>query len=123
MTAGPELAAWRRAASKPRGLCAAALRCRSGRSAAARRSVTSSRVCARILSSWVDILFIGKALGAEEGTRTPTPLRVHGPEPCASANSATSALLACLEARWLDTAVIESLVLQRRCALSIAHRL
>src|SRR5262249_9564422 len=24
--------------------------------------------------------------------RTPTPLRVHGPEPCASANSATSAL-------------------------------
>jgi hypothetical protein len=29
--------------------------------------------------------------GAEEGTRTPTPLRVHGPEPCASANSATSA--------------------------------
>jgi hypothetical protein len=31
------------------------------------------------------------ANGAEEGTRTPTPLRVHGPEPCASANSATSA--------------------------------
>src|SRR6202035_2589069 len=30
-------------------------------------------------------------LGAIEGTRTPTPLRVHGPEPCASANSATSA--------------------------------
>jgi hypothetical protein len=30
--------------------------------------------------------------GAEEGTRTPTPLPVHGPEPCASANSATSAL-------------------------------
>src|SRR5260370_19548841 len=35
-------------------------------------------------------LSIGK-IGAEEGTRTPTPLRVHGPEPCASANSATSA--------------------------------
>jgi hypothetical protein len=33
-------------------------------------------------------------LGAEEGTRTPTPLRVHGPEPCASANSATSARIA-----------------------------
>ena len=33
-----------------------------------------------------------KNSGAEEGTRTPTPLRVHGPEPCASANSATSAL-------------------------------
>ena len=32
------------------------------------------------------------SFGAEEGTRTPTPLRVHGPEPCASANSATSAL-------------------------------
>jgi hypothetical protein len=30
--------------------------------------------------------------GAEEGTRTPTPLRVRGPEPRASANSATSAL-------------------------------
>src|SRR5665213_597663 len=32
-----------------------------------------------------------KNLGAEEGTRTPTPLRVRGPEPRASANSATSA--------------------------------
>ncbi len=30
-------------------------------------------------------------IGAEERTRTFTPLRVHGPEPCASANSATSA--------------------------------
>ncbi len=41
--------------------------------------------------------------GAEEGTRTPTPLRVHGPEPCASANSATSATvlvtLNCLSGR------------------------
>ena len=36
-----------------------------------------------------------KNLGAEEGTRTPTPLRVHGPEPCASANSATSASGCC----------------------------
>jgi hypothetical protein len=26
-----------------------------------------------------------KGNGAEEGTRTPTPLRAHGPEPCASA--------------------------------------
>jgi hypothetical protein len=33
--------------------------------------------------------------GAIEGTRTPTPLRVHGPEPCASANSATMAILNC----------------------------
>src|ERR1700745_3173052 len=32
-----------------------------------------------------------KPTGAIEGTRTPTPLRVHGPEPCASANSATMA--------------------------------
>src|SRR5437660_7303708 len=32
-----------------------------------------------------------RTFGAEEGTRTPTPLRVHGPEPCASANSATPA--------------------------------
>src|SRR3954465_6333992 len=32
-----------------------------------------------------------KTFGAEEGTRTPTPLRVRGPEPRASANSATSA--------------------------------
>jgi hypothetical protein len=31
------------------------------------------------------------SFGAEGGTRTPTPLRAHGPEPCASANSATSA--------------------------------
>ena len=30
-------------------------------------------------------------IGAIEGTRTPTPLPVHGPEPCASANSATMA--------------------------------
>src|SRR5579863_8258878 len=36
-------------------------------------------------------LFISKIFGAEEGTRTHTPLRVRGPEPRASANSATSA--------------------------------
>src|SRR5215472_18158501 len=40
--------------------------------------------------SRASVLF-GDFYGAEEGTRTPTPLRVHGPEPCASANSATSA--------------------------------
>jgi hypothetical protein len=33
-----------------------------------------------------------RILGAIEGTRTPTPLPVHGPEPCASANSATMAI-------------------------------
>ena len=38
------------------------------------------------------LLKINNLKSAEEGTRTPTPLRVHGPEPCASANSATSAL-------------------------------
>src|SRR6185503_2984830 len=45
-----------------------------------------------------------KMFGAEEGTRTPTPLRVHGPEPCASANSATSAsdLLLCGGCNRLD---------------------
>jgi hypothetical protein len=30
-------------------------------------------------------------LGADRGARTPTPLRAHGPEPCASASSARSA--------------------------------
>src|SRR5229473_5531906 len=38
--------------------------------------------------------------GAIEGTRTPTPLRVHGPEPCASANSATMA--------WIMTAAVSA---------------
>ena len=37
---------------------------------------------------------VTEPIGAEEGTRTPTPLRVRGPEPRASANSATSALIA-----------------------------
>src|SRR5260370_17274545 len=37
-------------------------------------------------------LTLRKYLGAIEGTRTPTPLPVHGPEPCASANSATMAI-------------------------------
>ena len=46
-----------------------------------------------------------KIIGAEEGTRTPTPLRVHGPEPCASANSATSARV---EASADDLAVAEN---------------
>src|ERR1039457_4635068 len=40
-------------------------------------------------------LSILHCFGAIEGTRTPTPLRVHGPEPCASANSATMAILNC----------------------------
>ena len=35
---------------------------------------------------------VTESLGAEGGTRTPTPLRAHDPESCASAKSATSAL-------------------------------
>src|SRR6202046_1244203 len=45
-------------------------------------------------------LIILKRFGAEEGTRTPTPLRVRGPEPRASANSATSAQRSCERSRW-----------------------
>ena len=47
-------------------------------------------------------------VGAEEGTRTPTPLRVRGPEPRASANSATSARL-CVQRGLLSKAAILSL--------------
>jgi hypothetical protein len=62
-----------------------------------------------------------KNLGAEGGTRTPTPLRVHGPEPCASANSATTALSNILQVAGHGSR--ESLVFQRRRSLSIAQRL
>jgi hypothetical protein len=44
-------------------------------------------------------------IGAEEGTRTPTPLRVHGPEPCASANSATSARMKSSSDGWTDSPI------------------
>src|ERR1700678_3487961 len=60
-----------------------------------------------------------KKLGAEEGTRTPTPLRVHGPEPCASANSATTARCHLLRHRWPEHANRESLVLQTEERLSM----
>src|SRR5260370_32121167 len=46
-----------------------------------------------------------KSFGAIEGTRTPTPLPVHGPEPCASANSATMAIWTCNAAAALKAAV------------------
>jgi hypothetical protein len=61
---------------------------------------------------------IFEKFGAEGGTRTPTPLRVHGPEPCASANSATTARR---ESPWLDgqSTLTEFLVLQTRRLLSI----
>jgi hypothetical protein len=47
----------------------------------------------REFTKWANTEVFNYQAGAEEGTRTPTPLRVHGPEPCASANSATSALM------------------------------
>ena len=43
----------------------------------------------------------GKVFGAIEGTRTPTPLRVRGPEPRASANSATMAQTSIVQGRGL----------------------
>src|SRR6185312_8258054 len=55
------------------------------------REVDTAILCSQIWSSAVSV-HIKAIIGAEEGTRTPTPLRVHGPEPCASANSATSAM-------------------------------
>src|SRR5689334_16587444 len=55
------------------------------------REFDTAILCSQIWSSAVSV-HIKAIIGAEEGTRTPTPLRVHGPEPCASANSATSAL-------------------------------
>src|SRR5689334_22847032 len=54
------------------------------------REFDTAILCSQIWSSAVSV-HIKAIIGAEEGTRTPTPLRVHGPEPCASANSATSA--------------------------------
>jgi hypothetical protein len=46
-----------------------------------------------------------REIGAEEGTRTPTPLRVHGPEPCASANSATSARINPAQRGWIGSSL------------------
>jgi hypothetical protein len=46
--------------------------------------------------------------GAIEGTRTPTPLPVHGPEPCASANSATMAILMLQGSGGREAAVSEN---------------
>src|SRR5580698_538175 len=58
--------------------------------------------------------------GAIEGTRTPTPLRVHGPEPCASANSATMASGLTLQRRPQKAAVRKTnfSILQSDCELS-----
>lgn len=57
--------------------------------------------------------------GAEGGTRTPTPLRVHGPEPCASANSATSATVVHALPCEAEHGNRESLVSQSTARLSI----
>ena len=53
--------------------------------------IQRARRCCRTYAGLVGRRKNEQEAGAEEGTRTPTPLRVHGPEPCASANSATSA--------------------------------
>jgi hypothetical protein len=59
------------------------------------------------------------SIGAEGGTRTPTPLRVHGPEPCASANSATTARCHSLRLGWPEYANRELLVLQTPSLMSM----
>jgi hypothetical protein len=64
---------------KPEGPIAAGLRTRSAQSLGA------------TVDSGSDASEVPESLGAEGGTRTPTPLRAHDPESCASANSATSA--------------------------------
>ncbi len=57
-----------------------------------RFSSTRSRGCSNLLSYTTVTTAIGLDGGAEERTRTSTPLRAQAPEACASANSATSAL-------------------------------
>src|SRR5580698_11489622 len=58
--------------------------------------------------------------GAIEGTRTPTPLPVHGPEPCASANSATMASGPTLQRRPLGRRIRKTYtpILQTRSRVS-----
>jgi hypothetical protein len=65
----------------------------------------------------MDALCFDLNFGAEGGTRTPTPLRVHGPEPCASANSATTATV-CIP-KVPENFSREPLVLQTRRLLSM----
>src|SRR5689334_18181259 len=74
------------------------------------REFDTAILCSQIWSSAVSV-HIKAIIGAEEGTRTPTPLRVHGPEPCASANSATSAREGCER----SLAVQEALPVYRSC--------
>ena len=54
-------------------------------------STKSARSTAEEVESRGDDPELADSTGAEGGTRTPTPLRAHDPESCASANSATSA--------------------------------
>src|ERR1700719_3255270 len=68
----------------------------------------------------------GKNAGAIEGTRTPTPLRVHGPEPCASANSATMAKSDSVTgtlASHLQERTTDSILQARRWLSNLAARL
>jgi integrase len=58
---------------------------------AAAFSTRSAHEPGATVDSGGDALEVSESLGAEGGTRTPTPLRAHDPESCASANSATSA--------------------------------
>ena len=54
-------------------------------------STQSAQRLGATVDSGSDTSEVSESLGAEGGTRTPTPLRAHDPESCASANSATSA--------------------------------
>jgi hypothetical protein len=54
-------------------------------------STQSAQRLGATVDSGSDTSEVPESLGAEGGTRTPTPLRAHDPESCASANSATSA--------------------------------
>jgi integrase len=58
---------------------------------AAAFSTRSAQRLGGAVDSAGDVSEVTESLGAEGGTRTPTPLRAHDPESCASANSATSA--------------------------------
>jgi integrase len=58
---------------------------------APRFSTRSAQSVSATVDSGSEASEVSESLGAEGGTRTPTPLRAHDPESCASANSATSA--------------------------------
>jgi hypothetical protein len=51
---------------------------------------------------------------AEEGTRTPTPLRAQRPERCVSTSFTTSADVCCPPCRWTGTILLYLLPLVKR---------